>query len=220
MNFAERLIGLYLRLNGFFLMPEFTTFSTGLENKGHAHVDLIGFRAKGSFEEHEHVIFPVDSQLFGIFKAFCEDDPFNSNIAVICEVRTNYDGVFPELNRRQYAARMCGINVIPMCCDRSVDEVQHDRRLKGIRVGLARSMRWIAARIKWLHNEGIHKSESWNWSEPALADFLVLNQLSPIDCEKELKTALVQPPRPAKEIAVSSTDHISHIEFSRAKRSD
>jgi hypothetical protein len=38
MNFAERLAGLYLRLNGFFLMPEFSTFRVGLE-KGHAHVD-------------------------------------------------------------------------------------------------------------------------------------------------------------------------------------
>jgi hypothetical protein len=191
MNFAERLIGLYLRLNGFFLMPEFTTFSTGLKNKGHAHVDLIGFRPSGSFEEHENVIFPVDSQLFAIFNAFYQD-PFNSNIAVICEVRTNDEGEFPELKRQQYAADMCGFSAVPMCCDRSVNEVCYDRAGGGIRVGLTHSMRWIAARIRWLQNEGIHKSESWNWSEPALADFLVFNELTPIECEKEFKM-LVQP---------------------------
>jgi hypothetical protein len=138
----------------------------------------------------------VDSELFENFKAFYKD-PFDSNVAVICEVRANYEGKFPELKRQRYAANICGVGTIPMCCDRSVDDIRFDRGEKGIRVGLARSMRWIAARIKWLHKEGIHKSESWNWSEPALADFLVLNQLTPIECEKEL--GMLMPPRSPKQ---------------------
>ena len=43
MNFAERLAGLYLRLNGFFLMPAFSTFTVRAreeDRKAHAHVAL------------------------------------------------------------------------------------------------------------------------------------------------------------------------------------
>jgi hypothetical protein len=192
MNFAERLIGLYLRLNGFFLMPEFSTFSTGLKIEGHAHVDLLAFRPRGAFEEHKGIRFPVDSKLFENFHTFLKD-PFSSNIAVVCEVRTNREGRFPEPKRQEYAAQMCGLSAIPMCCDRSIDDLQYDSSVKGIRVGLTHSMRWIAARIQWLDDKGVPKSESWNWSEPALADFLVFTQLNPIQCENELDM-MVQPP--------------------------
>jgi hypothetical protein len=195
MNFAERVIGLYLRLNGFFLMPEFSTFDTGLK-KGHAHVDLLAFRPKGAFEAHKGIVFPVDSKLFDVFCAFIRE-PFNSNIAVVCEVRTNDSGDFPNEKRRAYATEMCGISAIPVCADRSIEHLNYDDDAKGIRIGLNHCLKWIAARINWLDREGIPKSESWNWSEPALADFLVLNQLSPISCEEEFKM-LVQPPNNTK----------------------
>jgi hypothetical protein len=186
MNFAERLAGLYLRLNGFFLMPEFSTFSTGLKTEGHAHVDILAFRPKGAFEEYEGVVFPVDASLFENLHHFFRD-PFHSNIAIVCEVRTNKRGKFPDPKRREYAAQLCGTATVAMRCDRSVDNVQYDVRAKGIRLGLTHSLRWIAARIRWLNESGVHKSASWNLSEPELADFLVLNQLLPIQCENELK---------------------------------
>ncbi len=184
MNFAERLAGLYLRLNGFFLMPEFSIFRVGLE-KGHAHVDLIGFRPAGSREVFEGVVFPLDAAFYEAIANLCHE-PFAENIALVCEVRTNSAGEFPNAERLKYAAAMCGTSsIVSVSCDRSLKNVKFVNEKLGIRIGLLHMIRWIAARISWLDNEGVPKSASWNWSEPALADFLVLNQLIPIQYENE-----------------------------------
>jgi hypothetical protein len=183
MNFAERLAGLYLRLNGFFLMPEFSTFRVGLE-KGHAHVDLIAFRP-GSREIFEGIVFPLDAAFYHAV-AKLGGEPFSENVALVCEVRTNFAGEFPNADRVKYAAEMCGTNsVVSVSCDRSLDHVELVKEKSAIKIGLLHMIRWIAARISWLDKEGVPKSASWNWSEPALADFLVLNQLIPIQYENE-----------------------------------
>jgi hypothetical protein len=183
MNFAERLAGLYLRLNGFFLMPEFSTFTVGSEErdrKAHAHVDILAFRPTRSFEEFEGTCLPLDAALFRAFQSVIEN-PFEQNIAAVCEVRSNETGQFPKRKRQEYAAQMCGgVRVIAMCCDASLDGVKYDSKAKGIRFGLAHALRWIGARITWLNNKKIPKSQSWTWSEPMLADILVLDRLHPI----------------------------------------
>ena len=192
MNFAERLAGVYLRLNGFFLMPEFSTFSAGLRNEGHAHVDILAFRPRGAYENLEDIDFPLDAQLFDCFKHFL-DKPFEENIGVVCEVRSNDNGKFPANARQRYAMRMCGLlSIIPLCCDRSVEDVRYDPEAKGIRIGLQHAIRWIGARIAWLDYKGIPKSESWNASEPGLADLLVLNSLQPL-CRKWTNEMFVFP---------------------------
>ena len=127
MNFAERLAGLYLRLNGFFLMPEFTTFGVGLKNQGHAHVDLIALRPSGAFEEFEGKRFPLDADLFETIEQSIHD-PLNQTIGVVCEIRTNDKGKFPEQKRQEYASQMCGLStIIPMCCDESIDGIEYSK---------------------------------------------------------------------------------------------
>ena len=60
MNPAERLAATYLRLNGFLLLPQFTSFGGGYHN----HVDLLGLRAPGSVERVGTIEFPVDGAFF------------------------------------------------------------------------------------------------------------------------------------------------------------
>src|SRR5436189_883747 len=190
MNFAERLAGLYLRLNGFFLMPAFSTFTIRVreeDRKAHAHLDILGFRPPGSFEQLKEIRFPVDALLFKCLES-CVEEPLYSPVAVVCEVRTNEGGEFPRVERCEYARSMCGgINVIPMCFDDSLCDLLFDKNERGIRVGLAHAYRWIAARISWLEERQVPKLASWNWSESTLADMLVLTRLQLKRGERELE---------------------------------
>jgi hypothetical protein len=185
MNFAERLTGLYLRLNGFLLMPAFSTFTIRPreeDRKAHAHIDILGFRPPGSFEQLEDVRFPVDALLFKCLESRV-GEPLDCPLAVVCEVRTNQLGEFPRRERCDYARSMCGgIEVIPMCFDDSLNNVRFEQSERGIRVGLAHAYGWIAARISWLEERQVPKLASWNWSESMLAEVLVLSRLQ---CQRD-----------------------------------
>jgi hypothetical protein len=85
-----------------------------------------------------------------------------------------------------------------MCFDDSVDNIAFDKDERGIHVGLAHAYRWIAARITWLEEQQVPKLASWNWSEPTLAEMLVLTRLQAR--QKERKAIMLVPPNPSRPI--------------------
>ena len=80
MNIPEKIAGLYLRLNGFFISPHFTILLQG----GSRHVYFIGVRV-GSLEridigEEQIILTPDDGFLF------CLGEKRNSRFAIVAEV--------------------------------------------------------------------------------------------------------------------------------------
>jgi len=129
-------------------------------------VDLIALRPQGAFEEFEGHKFPLDRALFKAIDNLLPD-ALNKTIGAVCEIRTNDEGNFPEEKRQEYASRMSAVpTVIPMCFDTSFDGLEYDEHHKGVHIALFHALEWIGARIMWLDNNKISKSESWFGSLP------------------------------------------------------
>lgn len=173
MNFAEKIAGVYLRLNGFLLLPQFTVFEGGY----HGHVDWVGLRAAGSREIGGNREFPTDDKFFAAIPSNICAHPRDSLLGLVAEVRTNKQRDEPQANQVKYVRTFLGgATVIEVAFSESNNPPAC--RDNCIEIGNNYALRWIFERIRWMdkNHHGLTKSGSWPWSEDAIAEFLVLNR--------------------------------------------
>jgi len=176
METTEKIASLYLRFNGFFLMPHFTVFGLKKEK----HVDVLGIRLVGSEEKVDEYLLSSDEEFVKKLKGNEE------NIILWAEVGTgSRRGLFPE-RKEAYCRRMFGDT-------RQLEKVYFDFDKQGEELELideilvvpgGRCRRIILERFSQMDSEPIRnlldemtKTGSWRWSEEFLADLLYLRKL-------------------------------------------
>lgn len=170
MNPGERLAYVYLRLNGFLLLPHFTVFG---HDRGQ-HVDLIGLRAPNSVESVDGFEFPTDDLLFDEI-AKLVPNPRGCYLGVVCEVRTSDDEKLPSDEHAEYVSHFLGgtpVVKVSVCDYKSdIGLVMEDGV---VRVPIRKIVPWFAKRVKAINDavDGMSKSGSWTWSSDELAELL------------------------------------------------
>lgn len=171
MNPAEKLVATYLRLNGFLLLTQFTSFG----GDHHNHVDLLGLRAPGSVERVGSIEFPLDDALFAAIPDTENLSSRDTLLGLVVEVKTNQTIDTPDPAHIAYAAAFLGAaRVVPASFSDSDEGPRWHR--DGLRVGNRHALEWVVARIRWMdqNHRALTKSGSWPWSDDSLAELLVL----------------------------------------------
>ncbi len=173
-NTAEKIAAVYLRLNGFLLLPHFTVFIDGHQR----HIDLLGLRAADS-EERPFGNLPclLDELLFEDIKNhFNIANPKSVFLGAVVEVRTNEKTKYPEIDYRNYAGKFLGKSQqISMAFARVKNFEFQENTLV---VNLDYALEWVMERINHMENElNVNKFESWFQSDEFLADILILRKL-------------------------------------------
>ena len=178
MNTAEKIAGTYLRLNGFFLLPQFTVF----DGTRHNHIDLVALRAANSEERVDDVVLPVDDQLFETVSIFI-DNPKSNHFGAIVEVRTNENRDIPTNEHFVYTSRFLGGLPSVRLSFYEFDDNNPVPSENSINIGNRYAIGWILDRINWMQGQHMRlaKEGSWHLSEEWLADILVLNRLGVIE---------------------------------------
>ena len=173
MNMAEKIAATYLRLNGFLLLPQFTVFIDG----EHGHVDLVGLRAKGSKEESAGVSFITDDEFFGAIDPAVCVDPRNEFLGLVGEVKKNRQVDFPKAKQVEYVRPFLGPALIVSVFFSAAGK-SPKRTPQGLHVGTGYALEWIFKRASWMNNnlKSWSKTGSWNLSEDALSEILVLGE--------------------------------------------
>ena len=173
MNSPEKIAGVYLRLNGFFLLPQFTLF----DGESHTHVDFLGLRAPASIEQCGDVTFPIDDELFNRIDHQFEDSR-NQLISVIAEVKGNQTKENPGEGHYEYINHFIGnSNRIKIHFRKQTVDISVANEV--IEVSLTYALRKIIERIEWIDENlnKLSKESSWAWSETSLSDILYLKKL-------------------------------------------
>jgi hypothetical protein len=175
MNSPEKIAGMYLRLNGFFLLPQFTLF----DGDHHTHVDFLALRAPGSIESCRRLKFETDDSLFNHIDSQLElENSRKRLLALVVEVKGNKKKQKPGNGHYDYIDRFIG----------NAKRIKIHFRDHGqntsisndvIEVPLRYALRWIIDRIDWIddNQEGLAKHSSWTWSESSLSDIIYLKRL-------------------------------------------
>ena len=103
MNSPEKIAGVYLRLNGFFLLPHFTLF----DGDYHTHVDFLSLRAPGSVERCGGLTFPLDESLFNRIDSQVENCR-EQLLALVVEVKGNKKKQEPGDGHNDYIDQFIG----------------------------------------------------------------------------------------------------------------
>lgn len=167
MNSPEKVACLYLRLNGFFLLPNFTVFD------GHQHtdIDIIGLRAAEAVERVGQYTFPLDASLTDVL-------PMAPFVALVVQVKGTECLSWPSNDQVTYVQSLVGSAAIERAAvSLGVDGIQ--KGANGIQIGLAHAAQWIRYRLADMdeHKLSLTKTGSWTWSEPFLADLLLLRKV-------------------------------------------
>jgi hypothetical protein len=173
MNSPEKIAGVYLRLNGFFLLPQFTLF----DGQRHTHVDLLGLRSPGSMERCKDLIFPLDDHLFEHVEGQVEDSR-NQLIAIIAEVKGNQEKENPGEGHYEYINHFLGnSNQIKIHFRDQGENISTENDV--IEVPLKHALKWIIERIEFIdeNKAKLSKEGSWSWSEMSLSDILYIKKL-------------------------------------------
>lgn len=173
MNMAEKIAATYLRLNGFLLLPQFTVFIEG----EHGHVDLVGLRAKGSKEESAGLLFITDDEFFGAIDPAICSDPRNEFLGLVGEVKKNRQVDFPKAKQVDYVRPFLGqVPIVPVFF--SAAGTSPRSTPEGLHVGTRYALEWVFKRASWMnaHLKSWSKTGSWNLSEDALSEILVLGE--------------------------------------------
>lgn len=174
MTTTEKIAATYLRLNGFFLLPQFTVF----DGAQHNHIDLLGLRTAGSREVANGHALPVDGNLFDRLMDMGAK-PDESPTGIIAEVKTgkvNKD-ITPE--HIEYAKRFINLptayNVWFYGIPPEPPTIDGDH----LRISLPYAIDWIIHRFDQMMaiKDILAKQKSWTWSEEFLADLLVLRSI-------------------------------------------
>ncbi len=173
MNTGEKIAALYLRLNGFLLLPQFTVFC-GADNN---HVDLIGYRPARSRELVFGRALLRDGRFSRLLTEELGADSTTTAVGVIGESRgnRNRDEISPEHVR--YVSSFLGdLTPARVAFCKAPEDLSRDQL--GLRVDLLYAYRWIQRRITRMERRyGIHKTGSWVLSEEFLADLLSLRRI-------------------------------------------
>jgi len=177
METTEKIAFLYLRFNGFFLMPHFTVF--GLEKE--KHVDVLGFRPAGSEETIGDISLCIDKEFIGEL-----GDPEN-DILLWAEVGTGYVKDLFHPKKEVYVKKIFGtrenLKKIYFNFDKKEVETIVNEGDK-IEVSAGRCRKFILERFSQMESDeignllsGMTKTGSWRWSEEFLADLLCLRKM-------------------------------------------
>lgn len=173
MNMAEKIAATYLRLNGFLLLPQFTVFIGG----EHGHVDFIGLRARGSREESAGLTFLIDDKFFVAIDRQVSANPLNEFLGLVAEVKTNRRVDFPKHQQVDYVRPFLGNVPIVLVAfsEGNLEPTWQDGCLK---IGNTYALEWIFERASWMNErlQTLTKDGSWNLSEDALSEILVLGR--------------------------------------------
>ncbi|HYV38456.1 MAG TPA: hypothetical protein VE988_22420 [Gemmataceae bacterium] len=179
MNPAESISGLYLRLNGFFLLPEFTVFRGG----SHQHIDLLGLRPKSGTEvafnkDEELVDLPIDTLLFDSINHVTNNKSTEILLGAVAEVKANQTLEEPSPNFHWVTPFFGAVDAIVRInfTDKFTDVfVDSDTQGNFVVVGMRHALVWIRGRIKTMQTLlKLNKGESWTLSEGYLANILLL----------------------------------------------
>ena len=176
METTEKIAFLYLRFNGFFLMPHFTVF--GVE-KG-KHVDVLGIRPAGSEEKVGRNLLSRDEEFINKLGGHAED------IILWAEVGTgSRRDLFPE-RKEAYCVRIFGgkdqLKKVYFDFNRQEEDLAYENGIVIVPAGRCRKI--ILERFYQMESEPIKtklnemtKTGSWNWSDEFLADLLYLRKI-------------------------------------------
>jgi hypothetical protein len=183
MNLPEKIVGAYLRLNGFFLMPHFTVFN----QQTHSHIDYLGLRHHNSqegFETNEGFIeLPLDEVLFDTISERIGRSFNEVSLGVIVEVKGNNEIEIPSDEHKEYAARVLGDEA-------QLFSISFSNRISDIReqedtliIGIKYALDWIFERFRWMDENisRLTKTGSWSLSEDALSDLIYLYKIQQDD---------------------------------------
>ncbi len=176
MNCPEKISGVYLRLNGFFLLPHFTLF----DGNNHSHVDFLGLRPPEGKENCQGLDLPVDRKLFDTIKDLIGNNPLSQLLGAIVEVKGGKVEEIVSEGHRRYAKNFFGEYV----CDirlsfAEIGDVQPSIEQDSVLIPLKYALKWTLFRFHWMNKnlERLSKSGSWSWSGDFLADLLYLQKL-------------------------------------------
>jgi hypothetical protein len=174
MNAPEKIVNTYFRLNGFFLLPQFTNFLGEQYN----HVDLIALRPPSGREVVRGIAFPVDMEFFDCLKGWTVN-PTDILLGVVAEIKGNQEREIPIQAHMDYAIEFFGgANlIIPVSVSLSYKRIQVNDQV--LRIPLQHALQWSLYRIYWVesHLDYLRKIASWSWSEEFLADLLYLQNI-------------------------------------------
>lgn len=173
-NIAEEYAALYLRLNGFLVLPNFTHLS----HSGHAkESDIIGLRCPNSIEKVNGDIFPIDNSLFS-------NDMMNKSevIPIICEVKGGTQKPKFQANKIRYIKNFfgdLGENIIFMGVSQAYDSPIKTMSNGTTRINIGLS--YIISCTKGLirrRAQICNKRQSWYLNEGLLQE-LIFEENSP-----------------------------------------
>jgi hypothetical protein len=174
-NTAEKLAAVYLRLNGFLLLPHFTLFN----GNGHNHVDLIGFRPGSSFEEIFGAPALRDTELSEYLTERMRRDSDRRNVGIIAQVKGNSVRDRITQSQVEYVQNFFG-GIEPVCLTFSLAAKDFGQGDHDLKISLGHAHNWIQRRVTDLENRGrLTKIGSWELSEEFLGDLLFLRQINP-----------------------------------------
>lgn len=176
METTEKIAFLYLRFNGFFLMPHFTVFAVDRQR----HVDALGIRPAGSREIIGEIQLRNDVEFIDALNGSDRD------IILWAEVGTGTrSGLFPA-EKEKYVRSIFGAR-------NDLKRAHFNFDMKGeaiakkeniIEVPGSRCRKIILDRFSQMESEEIEnligemtKRGSWRWSEDFLADLLCLKKI-------------------------------------------
>lgn len=175
MKTTEKIASLYLRLNGFFLMPHFTVFNV---ERGR-HVDVLGIRPARSEEKVGENILVIDEEFIKKLNGHKGD------VKLWAEIGTGSRcDLFPE-RKTAYCRRILGdtgnLKKVYFDFDKPGKNLKYSDDILVVPAGRCKKIiferfsQMESKPIKNLLNE-MTKTGSWNWSEEFLADLLYLRK--------------------------------------------
>lgn len=169
MTATEKIAATYLRLNGFCLLPHFTTF--GFDS--HCHCDLIGLRAANSQEVVGGEPQGIDNELFRRLDSQLCDNARARHVAVVAEVKTNNER--PDVDDYHLAYVKNFFGAIEPIWISFYERQRLSRPGLTISILIEHAWTWILPRIDSMQarNWRYTKEGSWTLSEAFLADILV-----------------------------------------------
>lgn len=175
MNTPEKIVCSYFRLNGFFLLPQFTLFTKDF----HIHVDLLALRPAGSCEICEGNPLPIDMDLFNCISNLIGNEATKLLIGILVEVKGNDEYERPLQGHYEYARPFFGSDtpIIPISVSTRHRQIDIDDGC--LVIPLSHTLRWSLFRFHWMNQNLKHltKSGSWPWSDEALADLIYFQKI-------------------------------------------
>lgn len=175
MNCPEKIVGTYLRLNGFFLLPHFTVF----DGESHTHVDFLAMRPPGGRERCGKEEFIIDEVFFECLNLTIQGDALNRLLGVVAEVKGGRIGKLPRGDHLNYAKNMFGPEAVLVQISFALDNKAIIVNGDAIAVSIEHAMNWVINRFNWMKNNlgRLSKEGSWTWSEVFLSDLLYLKKI-------------------------------------------